>query len=87
MIVCFRSNNNFYPNELKPFLLRRDTRLICEGGKLISAFNWSMKELNVPCYPEERVFLKIKQELKEKYSNDSLSFYITGKDINTVIPF
>jgi hypothetical protein len=46
-----------------------------KGGKLIDMYSWSMAELNVPFYPEDRVFRKISESFcKLGINNDKLIF-------------
>lgn len=34
------------------------------GGKIIDIGDWSFRELNVPCYPETRIFKKLSKQLQ-----------------------
>lgn len=53
-----------------------------EGGALISANKWAMSELNVPCYPEERVFKRVCREFCDlNLPNEDLYFLIFKKPV------
>ncbi len=47
-------------HEFDDCFLKLDTNI--QGGKVIDVNKWSMKELNVPIYPEIRVFKKISKD-------------------------
>lgn len=42
----------------------------------ISVYSWSMKEMNSPVYPEERVFRSIGHQWKKQFPNSPVKFYI-----------
>jgi hypothetical protein len=42
----------------------------------VSAYYWSMKEMNSPAYPEERIFRKIGRQWKKDFPKASVKFYI-----------
>lgn len=61
-------------DELLPYI-KKDVRGICNGRPLIKLQSWAMDELNVPPYPELRVYNKIRENLSEKYNLDTTCFY------------
>lgn len=53
-----------------------------EGGALISTNKWAISELNVPCYPEERVFKKVCRKFCDfNLPNGDLYFLIFNKPL------
>lgn len=60
MAVCIKDTSNL--NELKPYFTKKDKFNLCNGSVLLNIQTWSMNEMNVPVYPELRVYKKIKKE-------------------------
>jgi hypothetical protein len=48
----------------------------CKNGHQLSIQNWALEEMNVPAYPEERIYAKIKQDWLNKYPSLHAEFYI-----------
>jgi len=48
----------------------------CKSQKSIKINNWSLREMNIITYPEDRVFLGIIKKFKERNPNIKASFYI-----------
>lgn len=84
VIICIYRKADKYPEELKPYFSLTDKRHTCNGGKLISLTAWSMKELKAPCYPERRIFNRVKDIVGKKYSAYNIHFFITGSDVNAI---
>lgn len=68
--------------ELKPFVASRDAYHLCEGKSLVKVQSWALKELNVPPYPEIRVYQKINKTLKNKYTGINCFTYHFGSNNN-----
>ncbi len=49
-----------FNHQFDDYFLQLDANI--QGGKVIDVNRWSMKELNVPIYPEERLFKKISKD-------------------------
>jgi len=71
MAVCV--NDTTALKELKPYLVKKDNLHFCDSNTVIYTQKWAMTEMNVPPYPEERVYRKIKTALTAKYPAGSCS--------------
>ena len=74
--ICVDTLVNSYPQALQPFINKTSSKIYCASGVQISATKWSMTELNVPCYPEERVYKKLAENLRKQYPNASFHFVV-----------
>ena len=62
---------------LIPFTNSKQNIFICDSNStLLNVLAWSMKEMNVPAYPEIRVYKKIKQQLLSSYPDMTATFII-----------
>jgi hypothetical protein len=52
---------------LKPYISIADTKGFCPDKSLVKLQAWALKELNVPPYPQERVYKKIAKKLHQLY--------------------
>lgn len=86
LVMCVNSSAAPYPKELEPYILK-DSRKICSGFGRINFTSWSLKELKVPCYPEIRIYKKIKKEMMARYPGYELSFFISGPQQEKHVPF
>ena len=68
--------------ELAQFVSPNDVYHMCEGKSLVKLQSWSLKELNVPPYPEYRVYQKINKTLKTKYAAINCFTYHFGSNKN-----
>lgn len=68
--------------ELGQFVSSNDFHHMCEGKSLVKVQSWALKELNVPPYPELRVYQKINKTLKTKYQNIDCFIYHFGSNEN-----
>lgn len=62
-----------YP-ELKPYISNKKKSQHCQNFKAINMNYWAFKELNVPIYPEEKTFFKLKKEWESHYPNVENTF-------------
>lgn len=74
MIICVE-NPEVYP-ELNQFLNKKKSRINCHNSKNMDVLSWSLSELNVPIYPEERTFATLKKEWIKKYPNLKSNFWL-----------
>lgn len=79
MAVCIGTNEA--KAELKPFIKEKDLYDLCNGKPLIKLQSWAMNELNVPPYPELRVYRKIQKKLIEKYPQTNCYLYYYGSGV------
>ncbi|MEO6290286.1 MAG: hypothetical protein ABIO76_10210 [Ginsengibacter sp.] len=66
MIICIKGNGASSA-ALPASAYASDFRNNCDGDKMIIVSKWAMKEMNVPVYPEKRVYLEIKKYFSHKY--------------------
>lgn len=85
MIICFSGNKQKYPENLKPYFNTKDSKTFCKGGRYISVTKWSMNEMKVPCYPERRIFMQIKNMMNKRYPGYHLNYFIKEANGNTVL--
>jgi hypothetical protein len=78
LIICLGADERSYPSALTRFISRTTRTNICSGGKYISAGSWAMKEMNVPCNPEDRVYRKLQRKLQQQYKGAHFNFVFTG---------
>ena len=81
--ICF-SDINKYP-ELKPYVSSKKKNLYCNELNEISLNFLAFKELNVPVYPEEKTFRKLKkvwQTARPKTENTFISYCYPYKKEN-----
>jgi hypothetical protein len=68
--------------ELEDYFLKMEGDM--SGGRLIDVNKWALKELNVPVYPEYRVFQKISQDFcKYDIPSTDLLFLMYEQPIST----
>jgi hypothetical protein len=72
LTICVR-NKNKYP-ELEPYMSSKNSNPYCKDVRAININSWALKELNVPIYPEEKTFQKLKKEWKTSYKNIENTF-------------
>ncbi|MEK7588855.1 MAG: DCC1-like thiol-disulfide oxidoreductase family protein [Patescibacteria group bacterium] len=66
--------------EKLPSKVAINTKKFSEGIYELDIFNWSFNELNVPPYPEKRIYLKIMKDLcKYSVSDNDIVLVIQGK--------
>jgi hypothetical protein len=70
--ICIRDTAK-HP-ELKPYISNKKKSLYCQNYQVINLNYWAFKELNVPIYPEEKCFHKLKQRWKTTYPDMENSF-------------
>lgn len=81
--ICISAINK-YP-ELKPYISSKKKNLCCKDFKEINLNFLALKELNVPVYPEEKTFYKLKKEWRNSYpkiENTFISYWYPYKKEN-----
>ena len=74
MMICVKNFNASAP-DLSPYYVK-DFSNNCDGDKMIIVSQWALKEMNVPVYPEKRIFLKIRKYLSDKYPGASVKGFL-----------
>ncbi len=75
MYICIRDTVN--TKELIPFYTKKENTFMCDSNSaLLSVWSWSMQEMNVPAYPEIRVYKKLKNQLLLSYPNMHATFIV-----------
>ncbi|MES2851223.1 MAG: hypothetical protein V4685_19395 [Bacteroidota bacterium] len=72
MAICLKDAADI--EELQPYLNKTDIYNLCNGQKMVNLQNWAMKEMNVPPYPEVRVYKKIEAEWPTTHPGSSAGF-------------
>ena len=72
MSICLKDSAEI--DELKPYLSKTDNYKICNGNVMAYLQTWAMKEMNVPPYPEMRVYKKVEKQWRENHTNTNASF-------------
>lgn len=75
MIICIKNSNDASAKKLAPYYAN-DYRKFCDGNKMIMATKWALGEMNVPMYPEKRIYLQIKKSFIQKYPFTAPKFFI-----------
>lgn len=75
MYICI--HNTEYNKALSPFYSTKVNTFMCDSNStLLSIWSWSMQEMNVPAYPEIRVYKKLKDQLLLRYPNMHATFIV-----------
>lgn len=74
MIICVNDNISNLP--VAKFFNKHNLLNVCKNGHQLSIQNWALEEMNVPVYPEERVYRSIKKDWLNKYPSLNTEFYI-----------
>lgn len=69
--ICITKNANM--PEYQKFVSKKSR--LCNSGLALNCTTWSLKELNVPLYPEKRIFKKIVKNWKKKHPDIATTFY------------
>jgi len=77
LIVC-KSRNTVEIDQFSKYSERH-----CPHSKMISTYYWSLKELNVPVPPDERVLIKLVNELERKYPYTFINYRMTSYPYKT----
>jgi hypothetical protein len=78
MAICLKDTGEI--EELHPYLNKNDSYHVCNGEAMVNIQTWAMKEMNVPPYPEMRVYKKIEAAWLNNHPNSTARFayyYIT----------
>jgi hypothetical protein len=78
LIVCIDTLKNKEGIPLKQFALKSSSVKPCGDNLAVNLTTWSLKELNVPPYPEKRIFSFLKGRLINSYPNSNLFFRMYG---------
>lgn len=74
--ICIDTLGKSCPAPLLPFTNKAPVKNNCANGVQLSVTNWSISALGVPCYPEERVYKKLAEKLKQDYPQTSFHFIV-----------
>ena len=80
MIFCIKDTGEI--EELQPYLNKTDTYNLCNGEAMVNLQTWAMREMNVPPYPEIRVYKKIEKNWPDNHPGSTtlfVYFYPTGQ--------
>ncbi len=70
--ICIGNDKNV--KQYAPFFSNK--RTYCETGKVINTNVWTLREMNIVVYPEERVYFDIIKKWKAENPDSEASFYI-----------
>ncbi len=85
-LMAFCTDVAAYP-ALKPFAKPDDPYSFCDDKSLIKIQSWAMRELNVPPYPQERVYRKLAEILHRNYpGGESLLYFYNNPKSRRQIP-
>ena len=83
MIICVKDNIDSLP--VAKFFNKRNMPGICDDGHILNIQNWALAEMNIPPYPEERVYRAIKKDWLNKYPSVNTEFYVRHRlDLKTM---
>lgn len=71
LAICISEKSN--NPELLRYTSQERNEKYCNGSYIIKANKWALGELNVPYIPEERYFIKMKVEFKNKFPDLDIS--------------
>lgn len=74
MAICIKDSAT--STQFHSYLNKKDSLQICDGNVLLNIQNWALKEMNVPVYPEERVYKKIEEHWTRAFPLSNVSFVI-----------
>ena len=80
MVFCLKDAGEI--EELQPYLNKADTYNLCNGEAMVNLQTWAMREMNVPPYPEMRVYKKIETDWPNNHPGSTtrfVYFYPTGQ--------
>ena len=72
MAICLQDAGEI--EELQPYINRTDAYKICNGNAMINMQNWAMKEMNVPPFPEMRVYKQIEHNWTRVHPGSNTRF-------------
>ncbi len=72
MAICLKDAGEI--DELQPYLSKKDTYHLCNGAAMVNMQIWAMKEMNVPPYPEMRVYKKVEADWPNTHPGSSAGF-------------
>ena len=86
MYICIHKQGS--SKVLKNFFSLNKNKFLCDSNStLINILSWSVKEIDVPPYPEVRIYKSIKEQLIKRYPDMNASFivftYVNGKKVIT----
>jgi hypothetical protein len=74
MAICVQDSSNI--PTVEKYFNKKDALYICNGGRELNIQNWAMAEMNVPPYPEVRVYQEIKKDWLKKYPTTDANFIL-----------
>ncbi len=72
MVFCIKDESE--KEELQPYFSRTDPYNLCNGNAMVNLQTWAMREMNVPSYPELRVYKKAELHWRETHPNTTTDF-------------
>ena len=75
MNICVQDTNATVA--LRPYYSKKVKDSTCNGATKINLQYWAMKEMNVPPYPERRIYRKVKEAWEKKYPNAAATFFLS----------
>ena len=75
MNICVQDTNATMA--LRPYYSKKVKDSTCKGATKINLQYWAMKEMNVPPYPERRIYRKVKEAWEKKYPKAAATFYLS----------
>ena len=74
MAICIRDSAT--SKQFRPYLNKKDSLNFCESNTLLNIQNWARKEMNVPPYPEKRIYKKIEKYWTISFPLSNVNFVI-----------
>lgn len=74
MVICIGDTSVTAP--LQAFYNTKINPSACNGNAMLNVQRWAMTEMNIPPYPEERVYRKIETYWNKTYPSSGASFLI-----------
>lgn len=84
MAICIKDSAT--SKQFHPYLIKKDSLNFCESNTLLNIQNWAMKEMNVPPYPEKRIYKKIEKYWTRFFPLSNVNFVIYYLPFEPVLP-
>ena len=88
MYICIHNPGS--SKVLQPFFAGNKNKFVCDSNStLLDVRAWSFREMQVPAYPEIRIYKSIKEQLLKRYPGMDATFtvypYINGRKTRIVL--
>lgn len=80
LLVSKEKCSDTFPDALSMYQIY-DKFKISTCGQVFSVNNWYIKQINVPCYPEERIYRKLKILIQNKCDSQKIHFFVRRKNV------